>query len=65
MCGECTQMAGLHVPEDLVHLDVYDPGLRSFVRDGECGREVLTTLHPAGFKCTGARVAPIGVSTGG
>lgn len=50
MCGECTQLAGLHVPEDLVHLDVYDPRLKSFVRDGECGRSVLTTLLPVGGK---------------
>jgi coenzyme F390 synthetase len=50
MCGECRQMSGLHVPEDLVHLDVYDPGLVSFVRDGECGRAVLTTLLPVGGK---------------
>nr|WP_320162750.1 coenzyme F390 synthetase [uncultured Methanoregula sp.] len=50
MCGECTQIAGLHVPEDLVHLDVYDPRLQSFVRDGECGRGVLTTLIPVGGK---------------
>jgi len=51
MCGECTQVAGLHVPEDLVHLDVYDPTLQSFVRDGECGRGILTTLLPVGGKC--------------
>ena len=50
MCGECTQIAGLHVPEDLVHLDVYDPRMASFVRDGECGRGVLTTLIPVGGK---------------
>jgi coenzyme F390 synthetase len=50
MCGECTRYAGLHVPEDLVHLDVYDPKLQSFVRDGECGRGVLTTLLPVGGK---------------
>jgi len=50
MCGECTQMAGLHVPEDLVHLDVYDPRLQSFVEDGSCGRGVLTTLLPPGGK---------------
>jgi coenzyme F390 synthetase len=50
MCGECTQLSGLHVPEDLVHLDVYDPHLKSFVRDGECGRSVLTTLLPTGGK---------------
>jgi coenzyme F390 synthetase len=51
MCGECTQISGLHVPEDLVHLDVYDPQLQSFVKDGECGRGVLTTLLPVGGKC--------------
>ena len=50
MCGECTELAGLHVPEDLVHLDVYDPRLEGFVRDGECGRGVLTTLLPVGGK---------------
>ncbi|WP_321505372.1 coenzyme F390 synthetase [uncultured Methanoregula sp.] len=48
MCGECTQVAGLHVPEDLVHLDVYDPRMESFVKDGACGRGVLTTLLPVG-----------------
>jgi coenzyme F390 synthetase len=50
MCGECTQLAGLHVPEDLVHLDIYDPRMQSFVKDGECGRSVLTTLLPVGGK---------------
>ena len=50
MCGECTQLSGLHVPEDLVHLDVYDPQLQTFVKDGECGRGVLTTLLPVGGK---------------
>ncbi|MDD1703046.1 MAG: coenzyme F390 synthetase, partial [Methanoregula sp.] len=50
MCGECTQVAGLHVPEDLVHLDVYDPRMQSFVPNGECGRAVLTTLLPPGGK---------------
>jgi coenzyme F390 synthetase len=50
MCGECTQVNGLHVPEDIVHLDVYDPRLESFVPDGECGRAVLTTLLPVGGK---------------
>jgi coenzyme F390 synthetase len=44
MCGECTRLTGLHVPEDLVHLDVYDPQMKAFVNDGECGRAVLTTL---------------------
>jgi coenzyme F390 synthetase len=48
MCGECTELAGLHVPEDLVHLDVYDPLLQGFVRDGDCGRAILTTLLPVG-----------------
>jgi coenzyme F390 synthetase len=51
MCGECTALNGLHVPEDQVHLDVYDPGMGGFVRDGECGRIVLTTLLPEGGKC--------------
>jgi phenylacetate-coenzyme A ligase PaaK-like adenylate-forming protein len=51
MCGECTNLSGLHVPEDLVHLDVYDHGMGGFVRDGECGRVVLTTLLPVGGKC--------------
>jgi len=51
MCGECRERQGLHVPEDLVHLDVYDPGLESFVRDGECGRAILTTLLPPGGRC--------------
>ena len=51
MCGECTDKSGLHVPEDIVHLDLYDPQLKNFVRDGECGRIVLTTLLPVGEKC--------------
>lgn len=50
MCGECTELSGLHVPEDLVHLDVYDPRMQGFVKDGECGRGVLTTLLPVGGK---------------
>jgi coenzyme F390 synthetase len=50
MCGECVQISGLHVPEDLVHLDVYDPRMQSFVKDGECGRGVLTTLLPVSGK---------------
>jgi coenzyme F390 synthetase len=48
MCGECVVREGLHIPEDLVHLDVYDPDLKDFVKDGECGRAVLTTLIPVG-----------------
>ena len=50
MCGECRIKAGLHVPEDMVHLDVYNPQLENFVEDGECGRIVLTTLLPVGGK---------------
>jgi coenzyme F390 synthetase len=50
MCGECTALAGLHVPEDLVHLDIYDPEMKTFVYDGNCGRAVLTTLLPEGSK---------------
>jgi coenzyme F390 synthetase len=50
MCGECTELSGLHVPEDLVHLDIYDPQLKAFVPDGGCGRAVLTTLLPEGGK---------------
>ncbi|MCK9631166.1 MAG: coenzyme F390 synthetase [Methanoregula sp.] len=50
MCGECRELNGLHVPEDLVHLDVYDPQMQEFVPDGECGRAVLTTLLPEGGK---------------
>jgi len=50
MCGECTASSGLHVPEDLVHLDIYDPQMKAFVPDGECGRGVLTTLLPVGGK---------------
>jgi phenylacetate-coenzyme A ligase PaaK-like adenylate-forming protein len=50
MSGECHEKVGLHVPEDLVHLDVYDPTLGNFLKDGECGRIVLTTLLPPGGK---------------
>ncbi len=50
MCGECHEKVGLHVPEDLVHLDVYNPKLDDFVVEGECGRIVLTTLIPPGGK---------------
>ena len=51
MCGECDRHTGLHVPEDLVHLDLYDPAKQAFVPDGECGRIVLTTLIPPGGHC--------------
>jgi coenzyme F390 synthetase len=50
MCGECIKKAGLHVPEDIVHLDLYDPQLENFIKEGECGRIVLTTLLPVGGK---------------
>ena len=50
MCGECSQINGLHVPEDLVHLDVYNPSLQDFVKDGECGRIILSKLLPVGEK---------------
>ncbi len=50
MCGECSEISGLHVPEDMVHLDVYDPLIENFVPDGECGRVVLSTLLPVGAK---------------
>jgi len=50
MCGECSEISGLHVPEDFVHLDVYDPHIENFVPDGECGRVILSTLLPAGAK---------------
>jgi len=50
MCGECYMKTGLHVPEDIVHLDVYNPHLDNFVDEGECGRIVLTTLIPEGEK---------------
>jgi len=50
MGGECNEISGLHVPEDFVHIDVYDPHIENFVPDGECGRIVLSTLLPAGAK---------------
>jgi phenylacetate-coenzyme A ligase PaaK-like adenylate-forming protein len=50
MCGECSERKGLHVPEDLVHMDLYDPQMKRFVEDGECGRIVLSTLLPVGGK---------------
>ncbi|MDV2481121.1 coenzyme F390 synthetase [Methanoculleus sp. Wushi-C6] len=48
MCGECTRQAGLHVPEDLVHFDLYDPRMERFAPDGESGRLVYTTLLEPG-----------------
>lgn len=50
MCGECTAIAGLHVPEDLIHVDIYDTYMRDFARDGERGKMVVTTLVPEGEK---------------
>ena len=50
MCGECHEKVGLHVPEDMVHLDVYNPQMEDFITDGECGRMVLTTLLSPGDK---------------
>jgi coenzyme F390 synthetase len=50
MCGECTARAGLHVPEDIVHMDIYDMEREHFVRDGEAGHIVLTTLLKPGEK---------------
>ena len=50
MCGECSKVNGLHVPEDFVHLDVYDPTFQDFVKDGECGRIILSTLLPVAEK---------------
>ena len=48
MCGECSVRNGLHVPEDLIHVDIYDTYFRDFVNDGEKGRMILTTLVPKG-----------------
>jgi coenzyme F390 synthetase len=48
MCGECSVQDGLHVPEDLVHLDLYNPALRAFVPDGSEGRIVISHLLPVG-----------------
>ena len=50
MCGECSEITGLHVPEDLIHVDIYDHNMKNFVRDGEKGKMVLTTLVPEGEK---------------
>lgn len=50
MCGECTELSGLHMPEDFVHLDIYDLQMQGFVQEGDCGRGVLITLLPVGGK---------------
>lgn len=51
MCGECVAKAGLHVPEDLIHMDLYSPRMDRFVPDGEYGRIILTKLLPVGERC--------------
>lgn len=51
MCGECQAIAGLHVPEDIVHLDIHDPRHQRFLPDGEEGHIVLTTLLKPGERC--------------
>jgi len=51
MCGECSSVAGLHVPEDIVHLDIHDPGHQHYLPDGREGHIVLTTLLKPGDKC--------------
>ncbi|MBP2132638.1 coenzyme F390 synthetase [Methanomicrobium sp. W14] len=50
MCGECRERAGLHVAEDLIHMDLYDSSMKNFVDDGKKGKIVLTTLVPKGEK---------------
>lgn len=51
MCGECGAVAGLHVPEDIVHMDIYNHNRSEFVRDGSEGHIVLTTLLKPGEQC--------------
>lgn len=50
MCGECSAIAGLHVPEDIVHMDIYDPMRHRYVKNGDPGNIVLTTLLKPGEK---------------
>lgn len=50
MCGECSERKGLHVAEDLIHMDLYDDSMKNFAKDGNEGRIVLTTLIPKGEK---------------
>ncbi|WOF15919.1 coenzyme F390 synthetase [Methanoplanus sp. FWC-SCC4] len=50
MCGECKIREGLHVPEDLVHMDLYNEKMKDFVSEGNEGKIVLTTLIPNGEK---------------
>ncbi len=51
MCGECLATAGLHVPEDIVHMDIYDPVQQRYVPEGGSGHIVLSTLLKPGEKC--------------
>lgn len=51
MCGECPAGAGLHVPEDIVHMDIYDPVQGRYLPEGTAGQIVLTTLLKPGEKC--------------
>ncbi|HWQ67170.1 MAG TPA: coenzyme F390 synthetase [Methanospirillum sp.] len=48
MCGECNVVAGLHVPEDIAHMDIYDYERHQYVKDGDPGHIVLTTLLKPG-----------------
>ncbi|MDD3407000.1 MAG: coenzyme F390 synthetase [Methanomicrobium sp.] len=48
MCGECKKRQGLHVAEDMIHMDLYDASMKNFVEDGKEGRIVLTTLLAPG-----------------
>ncbi|MBN2733461.1 MAG: coenzyme F390 synthetase [Methanomicrobiaceae archaeon] len=50
MCGECKERNGLHVAEDLIHMDLYDASMQNFVKEGDEGKIVLTTLIPDGEK---------------
>jgi len=51
MCGECSAEAGLHVPEDIVHMDIFNQKHDGYVREGEEGHIVLTTLLKPGEQC--------------
>ncbi|MGL6298439.1 MAG: coenzyme F390 synthetase [Methanobacteriaceae archaeon] len=60
MCGECSQQNGLHVPEDLIHLDIYSKDTENspnsrwnndnscFLDEGKEGKIILTTLLSEG-----------------
>lgn len=51
MCGECTAVDGLHVPEDIVHMDIFNEKHDGYVKDGIPGHIVLTTLLKPGEQC--------------